>query len=37
MHAHDFVGIFYLGHVGIFSFCMAMKKFGSCIWICEKF
>ena len=24
-------GNFYLGHVGIFSFCMAMEKFGSCV------
>ena len=24
-------GNFYLGHVGIFSFSMAMEKFGSCV------
>ena len=30
-----FVG--YLGHVGIFCAWLGKKKFGSCVWTCEKF
>jgi len=36
-----YVGVFAVvhghGHVGIFSMAWLWKKFGSCVWTCQKF